>query len=236
LESQLGPVIDSVPDPTCQAAEVRVLVADSPPVAFPGCVDALDRKRRTIWRCNRRNAAVAEIAEALAAGCLEPLWQHGLLLDSDDAFRHVAGHGPRVAVLVESPEHGRALKTKLLPDWRLLTGVAAAEDRTAPLDRAIVTLVHAASLEQCDVDVLVRADAGTCSLERIKGFPRRASRETDRVVLLVDLGDDVDAVATATTRCRLRDYDRCGWQIEAPTRWMSSTWSTSSTERRGELL
>ncbi len=196
-------------------------------VPTPPSADALERKRQSVWHNGRRNRVIAQIAEALASGHPDALYCHGLGLDGVD---HLAGlENPRVAVLVESPEHGSKLN-QLLPGWTLLSGRAgrgddekaagagpgdALDDRP---DRTILTMVHADRLDPLEVDVLIRADGNDGPLA-LRGFPpcRRAAR--GREVLLVDLGDDNDDLAKEATRRRLEDYSRRGWAVEAEDRW-----------------
>ena len=119
LEARLGPVVFAFPGPMGAPAQVRVLVAESPTTTPPSrSADSLERKRQVVWHNDRRNAAVAAIAEALATGRPDDLYTYGLGLDGVD---HLAGiTNPRVAVLVESPEHGRALARRLTA-WSFLT-------------------------------------------------------------------------------------------------------------------
>jgi hypothetical protein len=74
-------------------------------------------KRQSIWYNAERNAAIARLAGAFAAGNLATLWEYGLFLD--DQYHPDPGDRRRVAVLAESPEHAHILQ-RLLPGWTVL--------------------------------------------------------------------------------------------------------------------
>ena len=71
----------------------------------------IHRKRR-YWHDLDRNGAVVEMANAIAAKNLTPLWQRGVLSHAT-AWQDTRS---TAAIVVESIEHGRALKLRL-PDW-----------------------------------------------------------------------------------------------------------------------
>jgi hypothetical protein len=215
IESRLGPAIYRVPGLAARPAEVAV--ADSPWIAVPAGAEGLEWKR-ALWRDERRNGVIAGVAGALAGGDREALWRHGLLLqEGSDRGDERAGPG-RVAVLVESPEHGGEL-ARLLPGWDLRSGrPGESSGEAAAPDRSILTLVHAHHRDRLDVDVLVRADGGAGALD-LPGFPAARREAPGRRVVVVDLGDDFDGAAEAATRCRLRAYEELGWRVAAAARW-----------------
>jgi hypothetical protein len=195
LEACLGPIIHRVgPAP----ATVSVRVVRLEPVPHLGVRDALEWKRRAIWGNQDRNAAIARIAALLADGHADP------------AFRA----DPKVAVLVESPEHGRAL-AKLLEGWPLLKRCperpgTTHEDSELPA-RSIITYLRARQLGIGDVAVLIRADGGGWPLPSI-GFPRLADSPSTAVTL-VDFEDRGDSRLASDTHRRLSEYRGRGWQI-----------------------
>ena len=222
LEAWFGPVIHRVAGLESPLAGVQVLVADTPPIFVPAHASSLERKRTTAWYNDSRNAVVVEVAAALATGRNEPLWRHGLLLDGDDLGLGAGVDPLRVAVLVESPEHGRELAMRVsgwpLRDGRRGEGRPGDDDADDLPDRSIVTLLYADRLAKLDVDVLIRAD-GSSSPLALPGFPPREHGRQGRPVLLVDLGDDGDVETEAATRRRLEDYQRRGWGLIGPGRW-----------------
>lgn len=215
IEGLVGPIVHEAPGPGVRRAGVRVLLAEVPPVELPLGLDALERKRRAVWHHEPRNVVIAQIARALAAGRPEDVWRHGLLLGYGEGLPAGRDGVLRVAVLVDSPEHGRAL-ARHLPGWTVRSG----RDGTGPTtpDRSILTLVRASAMKRLNVDVLVRADGGTGALD-LPGFPPRVAGKEARTVLLIDLGDDGDARAAAATRSRLEAYEARGWQVGVPGRW-----------------
>jgi hypothetical protein len=227
LEGLCGPVIHRVPDGKAPRARVQVLVAEAPwSQPSPGG-SALERKRCAYWHNARRNAMLVDLAQGIASGEQERLWRHGLLLGEHNC----AGWRPmplRVALLVESAEHGQVLHQQLT-GWRLLDAVPQPTSKTtnqpAPSwserfggtpQRAILTAVWAAGMKTVDTDVLIRA-SGEETLN-LPGFPPRC-QDQGRQVFLVDVADDVDEAAAAATRARLRAHAARGWVVNCPPRW-----------------
>jgi hypothetical protein len=195
LEGCLGPIIHRVGS---GPATVSVLVVKLEPVPFLGIRDDLERKRQAIWGNQDRNAVIARTATLLA--------------------RESGGLLPRrastVAVLVESPEHGRAL-AGLLEGWPLLERRPERPGKTHDDGefpaRSIVTYVRARQLGILHVDVLVRADGGGWLLPSI-GFPLLADAISADVTL-VDFDDNGDARLARDTQNRLEDYRGRGWKV-----------------------
>jgi hypothetical protein len=117
-------------------------------------------------------------------------------------------------VLVESPEHGRAL-ARLLEGWPLLERCPERPGKTHDDSefpaRSIVTYARARQLGNLDVDVLVRADGGGWPLPSI-GFPRLADAIRADVTL-VDFDDNGDARLSSDAQARLADYRGRGWKV-----------------------
>ena len=216
LEAYFGPVLHR--DPAGGAfVGVRVVMALppwSPPVA-PG--DALARKR-ALWNDAARNRFVADAAVAIAARNEVELSRLGLFGAAEVMGTNTA---PRVAVLAESPEHGRILR-RLLPGWAL---VIAGDPDTALPAKAVVTLVAAAEKLSVDADVLVRADGGPGPLD-LRSFPP-GRVFPGSAVLVLDLNDDFDSGARRNTGGRVEWYDGRGWPVSGRPSW------TRAPGRRG---
>jgi hypothetical protein len=200
VERVFGPTIHSVGNPADRPAGVDLLMADVGSDLYSGPATSLEQKRMAVWQNSRRNAAIAKIARAMADGRVEDVWPHGILLDQD-ALEERARAGGRVAILVESPEHGRALAL-LLPNWSLLERVPVrppsfegAGDEAELPQRSLVTLARAAQLNELDIDVLIRADGNPWPLA-LRGFPPQAGPEARRVFLI----DFADAAADEVVR------------------------------------
>jgi hypothetical protein len=164
---------------------------------------ALARKR-ALWSAAARNRFVADAAVAIAVRDEAAIYRLGLFETMSvlgENFR------PRVAVLVESPEHGRILR-RLLPGWPLVT---AGSPDTALQTNVIVTLVAAAKRQSLDADVLVRADGGPGPLGLNSFPPRRVFPGS--TVLVVDFADDFDALARRNTGSRVEWYESNGWLV-----------------------
>jgi hypothetical protein len=133
------------------------------------------------------------------------------LLNEEQDYLHTQYPDIRVAILVESIEHGRRLQT-MLPAWPLLA--ATGDQRPVHAQTSIVTQTYA-SQHPIDAHVLVRADGGESPLN-IKDFcaPAQQPAQKDNsnaLALLIDFKDDFDAHAIDNTEARVRDYQQRGW-------------------------
>jgi hypothetical protein len=228
LEGLFGPVVYGIADPRGPEATVQVHWC-IPPACYPvGDLAALERKRRSYWSNDRRNALIAAVAGAFRAGNRESLWQHGLFLAEDEgAFLFEDRRS--VAILVESAEHGRELHRRL-PGWNLWDamptpptpnnlppGVQSIWD-LGVLDQVILTLARASRLETVYTDMFVVA-SGQGWPDALRGFPPRSVRG-DHQVVLVDLADDFDEVARQATLRRQRAYAGRGWRLTNTPAWL----------------
>lgn len=236
LEALCGPVIYRNPDPRGEPAAVRVVLCDAPHLPTIAYRNPLDRKRRAFWHNTARNTVIAEIATAFADGDQQALWKHGLGLE-DGPESLAVRPGDRVAVLVESPEHGRELQ-KALRSWPLLSATPKPNTKRAADEnaltawglppRSILTSLRAHRVGQLAVETLIVATpddwAGVTP-----GFPPRQRRaqpqetqhhENERhEILVIDMADDFDRHATEQTWQRLETYRIRGWRTRIPRSW-----------------
>lgn len=212
LEYLAGPLIHRIPDHDGLPRPVRLAMVQAP--AYHGAPQeaGLERRRQTIWRHRRRNELIARICSAARSRDITELERLGLRLD-DQAAAHLPA-SPRVAVVVETPEHGREL-ARMLPDARIETAGSQPAQRTAALyDQwvgvRIVTVAHA-ERRPVKTDVLVNAVGGTI-LPALRGFPPlgQAAGPASPVVV-VDLIDDYDALSVVATQARVAAYETLGW-------------------------
>jgi hypothetical protein len=209
-EGLAGPVIF---DTRAPGPPVRVAVVGAPAARVPADATALDRRRRAVWRNGRRNGLVARLAGDLALRPAAAL--AGLGVTPPDGLGGRAD-GLRVAVLVESREHGRVLLQRL-PGWRLLH--AGPEKDGATPDAGpeagasvgtVVTLAHAA-VQGVAADVLLNA-AGTAAPLIVTGFPP-PDLDGGQGAVLVDVADAFDAAARHDVHLRIAEYERHGWKV-----------------------
>lgn len=196
LEAAFGPML------TAGLVGVSVVMAVppwSPPVAATG---ALARKC-AVWADAARNRFIADVAVAVTGRDEAALCRLGLVAVLNGLAAVAA---PRVAILVESPEHGRLLR-RLMPNWPLVT--AGMPDIPLPVN-VIITLSAAARMKTFDAGVLMRAD-GAAGPMGVSGFPSKATAGSTAVV--IDLADDFDSVARENTAARIDWYERRGWVV-----------------------
>jgi hypothetical protein len=192
------------------------------PVSFPAIrkLEGLAYKRAAYWHNTARNQVISVLAASLAAGHLQPLWEHGLLLDEPEDLFELLGHPPRVAVLVESLEHARELQ-RHLAGWTVCTthttqdnreiSRAAAHPAAAMNAGHIVTIAYAAQ-HGLAADFVVRANGGT-GLPPIKNFPPPRKGEDNSAIYLIDFTDDFDSRTRREAISRQHAYQSRGWQL-----------------------
>lgn len=150
IEAFVGPTIFRAD--TTRAA-VNVVVLDGETMRIRNTKDPLEWKRRAYWRNAERNDTIAAAAKAIASGDADQILgvssaMFAPLLPDPDARR--------IAVLVESVEHGRQLQQRL-PGWRLMTAIPGEREggrKTSPR-RTIITQARAAAT-RIRPDVLIR--------------------------------------------------------------------------------
>jgi hypothetical protein len=219
LEGYCGPVVYRVPDPRGQMRPVQVHVCEGPHQAVMEELSALDRKRQTCWHHDRRNALVAQLARAAAAGDVEALWECGVGLHCELELPSPSGNA-RVIVLVESPEHGRAVQ-KVLPGWPLIAGTDGQAATTSLSQGCIMTSVAMTEAKRINANWIVVASGGE-SLSRLPGFPARGHAwgwlQTNgrSPIHVLDIADDFDRAACSESRRRFEAYRACGWSMEIP--------------------
>jgi hypothetical protein len=221
IEGYVGPVIARLGPADDRPAAVRAVFAAWTGPERPDQPLGLEWKKNSMWTNDARNESIARLATALAAGEAAVPWQYGLFVDDQADLR--TGEGRRVVVLVEVPEHARAL-ARLLPGWavRCADGAGRGDgDRalgagSVPADgevlpgRAIVTWLYAGVRGRLAADVVVRADGTPWPLD-IELVAPGPGDEYERLVLLVDLDDHQDRTARDAARARRRDYRDRGW-------------------------
>ena len=208
LETLCGPEIYRQRDDASALTNVEVCwlaAASYPP---DDRRDFLKRKRRNIWHNDQRNQRIAD-----AAHCLRTLDGPGLRVLGMDQAATVqtflqSAQPPRVHVLVETPEHARALH-KVLPGWKVFDTTSVVPDELElPLDvdLAIVTIPRAYA-QGVAADVVIRA-AGTEHAWKSNYGPHAMYGGH---LLIVDLLDDFDLRAKKDAQRRWRDYEERGW-------------------------
>jgi hypothetical protein len=196
----------------------QVLLFDVPPIKLRRPTDALDRKRKALWRNRPRNRLIAAIATAFYERA-EIAWRW-------------AGRAPdwrTIAVLVESVEHLCELM-QLLDGFRPCDLMphdevyppndAVAERETESDDARVVTSVYAHRYG-LDADIVIRATGGRGRL------PWTTAR------VLVDFHDRVDDQAVADTLKRIEHYEAERWPIRSVQSLRTTATSASADIRAG---
>jgi hypothetical protein len=176
------------------------------PVRFKGgkaCWDrrAVTRKRCDLWHHRLRNRLIGRLARSLAAGDRADLSACIPGLENIPAFPLPA----RVVVVVEGEEHADALKAKL-PDWPVDAPAAGR------LVGQILTFDGLRSRTLEDVDVIVRADAGTGLLPLGPFAVATPSYRVSRSLFVVDVIDDNHPELRQAVNQRTKAYLDAGWR------------------------
>ena len=206
LEAAFGPVIHQHQHEDGAVREVLVLQAEMPEAYLPIGARSLERKR-TLWHSRSRNLAISKIAQAFSRRDKKPLWEHGLFLGQEDIFNGY-DYNPKVAILVESLEHGRELAR--LTGWEL-SQVGSVDHGDKPIepdfdtpDMCIMTQVYAHSSRE-HPDIVIQA-AGTALSWDLNLGPHR-TRDTDHpALIIVDCADAGDMQAHKEVKFRLASY------------------------------
>jgi hypothetical protein len=205
LESICGPEIWSEADPR---ARVNVVFVPSPSSTIQSGLSGLDRKSQAIWHNNKRNDAIAELADAIVMDDEQTLSRRSENLAQLQAPS--AASSPRTAILVDSSEHGRQLAERL-PDWKLIAAIPDEDgliaDGNGPNNLEIISEAMAAS-DGIDADVILCA-SGCPSVAR--NFPPQRAAP----VLIVDFADEFDEQARQETRQRIEAYRQRGWTVQS---------------------
>lgn len=212
LRVTCGPELYRLTDAPFTGTAVTVLLVRAKRKRRGSPRNPLRRKRMHLWDNDPRNQQVAELAEAFAAADLVTLGQLGVPVEALQQQLQDLGRQPRVAIVVESPNHARRLRL-MLPEWQIAAGARLA-DKDLPMlpqecDRTILTLTRALAAGVL-ADVVIRADgteqAWTWDLGPHYGL-------TGNSMIVVDLFDTFDAPASYAARRRRIDYAARDWKI-----------------------
>lgn len=174
--------------------------------------DVLALKRRGVWHNRMRNRRIAGLIQLL---------RHRQQKELDQRFPSVARavRGRQigsVVILVENVEHARTLH-ELVPEASLAT----AFERTAETVGAdegvavqIATVTAFTQLDLQDVDVVIRADAGTGSQPVCVTAHKSVSEHSSDPLVLVDLSDETHPELRKWAKRRLEAYCDAGFTVE----------------------
>lgn len=209
LEQLAGPLIHRVAWPR---VPVHVAMLPSPigPIST-GAGTALSQKRERYWLHAARNDYIAHVAKSVAARHPDELCRLGLADFIDNA---TGDRLTRVAVIVECPQHGREIATRL-PGWPLLSAMRIpAEDRDQGCEPALNVIATTTIARERGIraDVVIRA-TGTEWPLRIKNFQPKLDKQNVDGVVLIDFQDDFHPGAIRDAERRQADYLRRGYQI-----------------------
>jgi hypothetical protein len=206
----------------CHERRVEVLtVPCAGGMPLPAGLDGLRLKRQGLWRHERRNRLVAQLARAVCAKDVERL--QASLPAVAAALARTPGN--RVAVLVENVEHALAL-TPLLAGWPVVTGRQVQEQGLpgkareqlrarqspwrSPAGGLIVTAAGLAGIDPGSFDVVVRADGGR-GLPALRPEQLVQPDDQDSPLWLIDLKDRHHPVLRQWARSRVEAYSQRSW-------------------------
>lgn len=206
LEQIAGPVIHRLARPV---ANVTVIMLPTPSCEVAKCDSPLEQKRALYWRNRRRNAFIARVARAVADQDKAALKRLGV--PAGELRRLMNAGEEKIAVLVETREHGRHLRT-YLSDWPLCDKVMPPptepmkKEQANNARRCVVTAVYAAS-ESVPASLVIRA-TGTEWPLRMKQFPPRCLQSECQDIIVIDFEDSFARRALQDSRRRIQDYRR----------------------------
>ena len=181
------------------------------PATKPQSTDSpVERKRHAYWGNRRRNEYVAAVARAFSTGDIRRLRKYGIPIQNDLPL--VRGDdSPKVVVLVESSEHGRAMQ-ELLPGWPLYTRYDRSPKTTAA--GMLGSIVTATRAEQRGLtpDVLVVASGAPALLDLERAWPTTEGFD-DCDVLVIDFNNESDPTMREAAALRQKQSLRRGWSI-----------------------
>jgi hypothetical protein len=206
LEAISGGVIFQ-PSPTHCPVRIRWLTTPDCK-KFAEC-EGLKFKRAAFWHNDQRNDRIAGVARAIAERNEDKLRENRIPLEKIHP-------GAKIAILVESTEHGREM-VKRLPEWAFLharpeqpkTTAVAETDKEKP-PGWIVTMVKAAKTK-IDADIVIRA-TGSTGILAMKDFPPKIDKTQEREVLVIDFKDEFPADAETAAKRRRKEYEMLGWK------------------------
>lgn len=208
-----GPLVYRVPGTKVGTQTVWLNTPDTKPQ--PNDLP-VEWKRHAYWGNRRRNEYVAAVARAFSTGDIRRLRKHGVPIQNNLPL--IRGDGsPRVVVLVECSEHGRAMQ-ELLPGWPLFTRYAQSPETTAAGTLGAIVTATRAERRGLTPDVLVVASGAPAQLGLERAWPTTDDFD-DRDVLVVDFNDDSDRIMQEAAELRRKQCLQRGWST-AP--WASA--------------
>ncbi|MGA2500396.1 MAG: hypothetical protein ABSH20_21850 [Tepidisphaeraceae bacterium] len=174
--------------------------------------DAVDRKRRLIWKNGERNREIAEIARALLDQDLTALNAIGLMIEGGDAqwFTN-RSPGLPITIVVENREHAMELKA-MLSDWEVCACGHEPEESPGGTRPMIVTMTWAWE-HGLNTDLIIRGDGTASGLAFDWHLPLARQIPGGRVYL-IDLDDTQDGRARRDAHLRRRAYEKLGWMVD----------------------
>lgn len=209
LQSFSGPVIVRR-FPPCVG--VWQLILSTPSFASPTETNGVEFKRQAYWRNQRRNEFVSAVARAFAICDAPRLRRYGISF-TDDEPNIRGGATPNVTVLVESPEHGHELLSRL-PGWtlrRLDRSDEGKATQTSGESQGVIATVACAVKYGVQADVLIVASGEPAQLH-LSDFPPRRGTGEERDALIVDFDDRHSEEMDRRFRKREHDGLRRGWR------------------------
>jgi hypothetical protein len=200
-----GPVIYKIPS---EQVGTQITWLRSPSAKTKSNLTGLAWKREMYWYNSRRNQFIAAVGNAFARGDMSRLRKYGV--PEKENMPLVRGDTtPRVAMLVESSEHGREM-AKLLEGWQLIA-LHDKPDKPKPPNSGDIVTVACAARRGLNPDVIVVASGSPAQLNLERHWPR-SSEFDDRDVLIVDFEDGFDDVTREAAILRQRFALRRGWK------------------------
>jgi hypothetical protein len=211
IEGMFGPVVYRPDNWTiCPAVCATWLAAPAYPPAL--WANALRRKRDMFWQNSHRNQQIALTAQALQQGNTCRLRKLGLD-EVAKLMRSSQENAPTVAIVIESPEHGREL-VQGLPGWRLdLASESISPKSDHSLKQNTILTLSRALKSKVVAEIVVYAAGG--GKRWIDSVGLTSWFLTGRQSIVIDVADDCDPQSKRDVLARRADFQRRGWTLLA---------------------
>ncbi|HWL10914.1 MAG TPA: hypothetical protein VNQ76_21075 [Planctomicrobium sp.] len=202
-----GPVLHRVPQ---QPSPITTAWLTPPETRLPPTLTGRDWKQQVYYGNRRRNEYVTAVARSFATGDITRLKKFGFPIENQIPLTP-GGKAPVVVILVESPEHGRALEQHL-PRWSL----QFRKDKKTSVDNAVkrgtIVTIARADRDGINADIVIVASGSPTTLHADR-FRPQSEGVKQMPLLIVDFADQYDRKSIEAVNTRKREAIKQNWTL-----------------------